>query len=190
MMKKLLLLCTLLLGSLLAGCGVAPVTSSSAPSSAPVSSSSEPEGPYYPKAKSDYNVVPIPTAEPEPQPEAPAETPAPQPTPEPAPAQSSYVGIFYDTTDQYAPEYTPSITFGADGSFNFYVNLLEGMGDIFGTYSESGGVISCTVTSRDFMGFAGDTMGSFSFTAVDGNTLVYNGEMVGGTQPGTSFVRY
>lgn len=194
-MKKPLALIALLMAlSLMAACTGAPGSSSSPSSSAPESSQSE--WPYYPKAKDGYAVVPIesePASEPEPVTVAPDPAPAePEVTPAPppaAPAQSAFVGTFYDASGQYSPEYTPRITFFADGSFDFTVNLLEGMGNIYGGYTDTGGSVDCSVSSRNFSGFAGDTMTWFSFTVADGNTLVYNGEQVGLMGAGTVFVR-
>lgn len=109
--------------------------------------------------------------------------------PTPAPAESAFVGTYYDASGVAPPEYTPAISFAADGSFHFAVNLLEGMGEITGSYAEGAGVIECAVSSINFSGFAGEGISAFSLTVVDANTLVYNGEMVGATSAGATFVR-
>lgn len=168
-------------------------SSSSSSSSQAVSSSSEPESSSASSSSSQSEASSQPVSSssvPEPVAEAPAPDPAPESQQAPAPPpQSPYIGTFYENSGQYAPEYTPRITFAADGSFDLLVNLLEGMGNIYGTYTETNGYIECTVTSRNFMGFAGDAMGFFTFTAIDTNTLVYSGEQVGLMGSGTYFLR-
>jgi len=90
--------------------------------------------------------------------------------------------------DSHPNENTPTLTLNEDGTFHFYVNLLEGMGSVEGSYEIYGDYIECSVASMDFRGFLGDDVTSFALS-IGENTLIYNGDPIGDTNPGAVFRR-
>jgi len=100
----------------------------------------------------------------------------------------SILGEWYSYAESHPDEYAPVLTLNEDGTYHFLVNLLEGMGSVTGTYEVHGGVIECTVASKDFWGFLGDDITSFEFS-IDESTLIYNGNSIGDTGPASVFER-
>jgi hypothetical protein len=95
---------------------------------------------------------------------------------------------YYYDENKHPDEYAPVLTFHEDGTYHFYVNLLEAMGSVTGTYEAGGGVIQCAVASKDFSGFSGDGIASFELS-IGESTLTYNGGSFGDMDPGSIFVR-
>ncbi len=67
----------------------------------------------------------------------------------------------------------------ADGRCEMTVNLCEGLGVVYGSCVRDGGSISCRVTERDFRGFRGDDLESFSFMIRGDRTVEYRGGGIG-----------
>ena len=95
-------------------------------------------------------------------------------------------GVWREVDSGAVQEYCPTITLNDDHSFHFSVNLLEGMGNVEGTYEINGDKVCCYVDSRDFSGFVGDTLTELVF-GINGNELVYESGDIGITMPGASF---
>lgn len=76
----------------------------------------------------------------------------------------------YDDT-YYSPGYYPSLDLYADGTFYFNVNLGDGMGGIWGTYSEFSEFIELYVEGRNFSGYEGDDTEIIPFWIIDNYTL-------------------
>ncbi|MCL2815395.1 MAG: hypothetical protein FWD23_12410 [Oscillospiraceae bacterium] len=102
---------------------------------------------------------------------------------------SEIIGTWHDFLHNGAVESSDLIDFGADRTFSLRVNLLEGTGNITGTYEIVGGYIECKVTSRDFAGFAGDDVDEFSLY-IDENMLYYYGGDIAEIETGVIFYRY
>ena len=99
------------------------------------------------------------------------------------------LGTWYHYEEGSHPdEYAPALTFNGDGTYHFLVNLLEGMGNVTGTYEVLDGVAVCTVDSIDFWGFLGDGATVFR-CSVGENALTYDGDAFGVTGPGAVFTR-
>ena len=79
----------------------------------------------------------------------------------------------------FDPQYQPLLTLNTDGSFEFIVNLGEGMGSMKGTYSLDAYSLVLTITDKDFSGFAGDDLTSTTFAIIDNYTLLYTGAPIG-----------
>jgi len=113
----------------------------------------------------------------------------PAPESEPVSPATGILGKWYAYDEScYPDEYAPVLTFNADGTFHFLVNLLEGMGSMTGTYEVRDGVIKCAVADKDFLGFRGDDITSFELS-VSRSTLVYHGAAFGANEAETGFVR-
>lgn len=95
--------------------------------------------------------------------------------------------LVYAAAGDYMPQYTPTLTLYPDGTFHFVANLAEGMGNIYGTYSDNSGSYAMQVTERDFYGFVGDDLNSFAFDIVDSATLIYRGGSIGLTNDGETY---
>ena len=75
-----------------------------------------------------------------------------------------------------------------EGTFEFRVNLLEGMGNILGDFYFEDEKLIMDVKQRDFGGFTGDDIDRFEF-AMDGESLVYAiEEYIGETKMGSRFI--
>jgi len=85
-------------------------------------------------------------------------------------------------------EYFPAIALYTDNSFEMVVNLYAGMGRITGSYDEIGGSYLFTVLERDFMGFIGDDVDIFTMELMDDGSLLYTGDDIGVTMPGSVFI--
>ena len=87
-------------------------------------------------------------------------------------ANGPYAGL---AEDAFSPEYTPKLVMdAATGKFTWTLNLLEGMGEMTGSFAANGDKADFTVASKNFSGFEGDGITAFSMELVDGY-LVYNG---------------
>lgn len=63
-----------------------------------------------------------------------------------------------------------SLALSPDLTFRMTVNLLEGYGSFSGTYVlTKDGIVECTVTFKDFSGFTGEELASFSLLPEDGD---------------------
>ncbi len=111
----------------------------------------------------------------------PAET---QPEP-----QNEIVGVWIcDKTGYTSPEYYPKIVFKADQTFEFTVNLYEGMGLSKGTYEITVDTVRCSVQSKNFSGFTGDKLTEYVFR-IESGSLIYESTMIGMTDNGDRFDR-
>lgn len=110
------------------------------------------------------------------------------PLPDSSEVSAETPSTFVQITDQTSSDYYPSIVFVPDGTFMLTVNLYEGMGHVWGTYTANGQRLECTVVKRDFAGFVGDTMTAFTMDVVDGETLRFGAGAPGGmTEQGAVF---
>jgi len=108
-----------------------------------------------------------------------------------AAASPAVFGKWYDSDLLEYGENCPALTLNEDGTFHLYVNLLEGMGNIQGTYTidgDDGDIIACHVVSRDFLGFEGDDVDYFKFVS-NRDTLIYEGGGICETRSGSVFRR-
>ncbi len=102
-------------------------------------------------------------------------------------SDSGIVGVW--ETKYYEDSYfNPSLTLREDNTFTFRVNLLEGFGNIDGTYEVKDSRIYCEVEKRDFGGFVGDDIDEFVFLIENGE-LIYESSYIGMTNNGDHFVR-
>ena len=97
-------------------------------------------------------------------------------------------GVWREYDGALAPDGYPTLTLNKDYTFRFVANLLEGMGNITGSYTIYEDIIHCYVSYRDFMGFTGDTLTELVFR-VNGSELIYMSDYLGWTEPGASFKR-
>ena len=95
-------------------------------------------------------------------------------------------GVWQQQDSALSPMYYPTLTLNEDHTFHFVANLLEGTGNITGTFAIKENKIHCYVSERDFMGFAGDTLTELVFR-VTGSELIYESDNLGWTEPGASF---
>ena len=86
---------------------------------------------------------------------------------------------YYSTSENFSDPYLPSITFYSDGTFIMIENLYEGMGQYEGTYTYDGNYYECTVTSKDFSGFAGDDVKLIEFARFDASLITLLTDLCG-----------
>ncbi len=100
-----------------------------------------------------------------------------------------YTGTYVcDDDSMYSPGYYPTLYLYNDGSFYFEVNLGDGMGSIWGYYSEdTPGYIELYVDGRDFSGYAGDNEEIIPFYIVDDYTLRLHEKNIGLTSANSYF---
>ena len=94
----------------------------------------------------------------------------------------------YDDSYLIDDIYRNMVIFNSDMTFHLRVNLLEGMGNMFGSYKISNNVIYLHVTSRDFIGYRNDDMERCIFTVKDGK-LQYKGNFIGNMENDHIFLR-
>lgn len=119
-----------------------------------------------------------------------------QSTPDPDAAWLvSFVGKYVCADEgSFAPDYFPTLTFHEDGTFHFWANLLEGMGDVRGTWHKGDDIdglpsLRLMVTETAFSGFIGDNVTQIDLIVQDQNTLVWSADTIGGTNRGDVFTR-
>lgn len=104
-------------------------------------------------------------------------------------ASVSVQGKWYQPSSDLEEKYYPEVTFNADNTFHFVVNLYHTMSYVDGTYVINGETVNCQVTSRGFP--ANSTWGtveSFRFV-ISTNGLTYDGEQIGTTYQNSIFQR-
>ena len=99
---------------------------------------------------------------------------------------SDLFGVWNQINADVNPEYCPTLFLYTNYTFQFTVNLLEGMGLIEGRYEIKGNKVYCYVDKRDFSGFTGDDVTEFALR-INSNKLIYEGNTIGMTESGDSF---
>lgn len=79
---------------------------------------------------------------------------------------------YADYAGELNEEYRPYVVLNADGTFVLGENLYVGMGEYTGSYSQVNGVITLTVKSINFSGFAGDNLKIIEFS-IESETVLY-----------------
>ena len=86
--------------------------------------------------------------------------------------EKKLINKYISISAESVPEYLPYLELYSDGSFVFRENVYSGLVNIYGTYKESGGKLTCTVSDNSEMqGYTGDTVTSIVFDRTDENTL-------------------
>ncbi len=106
-----------------------------------------------------------------------------------SPSSTSLFGVFAGSGDYTNEEFRPLLTLEADGTATLRENLLEGMGNFTGRYTETNGALTITVESVDFAeSFVCYNVREIVFTVQDDNTLVLQTELCASV-PGAVFSR-
>lgn len=83
----------------------------------------------------------------------------------------------------------PAIALFPDGTFQFHVNLYEGMGTVYGSYEMEEDVYTFTVSHRNFFNFAGDSVEKFTMNLVSNRLTYMSEEIIGATSKGSMFFK-
>lgn len=84
-------------------------------------------------------------------------------------------GAYVYTARGIEEAYRPRLELYEDGTCAFTANLLSAMGHIEGTYAIDGDLLTVTVESLDFTGFAGDGVKELTFELVGPGRLMFRG---------------
>lgn len=96
--------------------------------------------------------------------------------------------LFFNTNLSEFGEYQSTLTLYPDGQFVLYVNLYEGMGNVYGNYlCENDDIISFYVSEKDFSGFIGDDVEEFYMQISDSKLVYYQSAVIGCISEGDEF---
>lgn len=80
------------------------------------------------------------------------------------------------------------ITFYPDGTFSMVINMFEGLGSAYGSYTLLDDRLACYIDSADMGNFSNDTVIGFEFEMIfQGENLQYNGERLGTSFDGMTY---
>lgn len=100
-------------------------------------------------------------------------------------------GLFISSdTVRYTRERASRFELFTDGTFIFHLNLGDkAIGTEKGTYTASGGTLVLTVLERELDDYLGENLESHTFTMLDNDHFVYNGDPLGMTRDQDKFTR-
>lgn len=87
--------------------------------------------------------------------------------------KTNTTGLLYETTYVSIP-YPSYITFYSDGAYTLNINLFTGYSYDFGKYTILDNQIICNVSKRDWNGFTGDDVYTYSFYIIDNSHLEFH----------------
>ena len=84
-------------------------------------------------------------------------------------------GTYVQEIQKVEETYWPTLILEEDGTFQFQVNLLSGMGKLWGQYSFHDQQLVLTVGGKDFDGFLGDDAKLLYFEIASEDSLMFDG---------------